>query len=248
MRQWLREKTNLLLVTVRDPIDRIRSAFNYHHNQFFERQTIIRDVDESHYGMTIFVDCFREVEDLARAVVNEENTPQHCHHIALASLEGRAKRTPLTHFKYNYKYYLNKVQSDQVKAISVIRVENQWEDLATLESLLDGESARFLEPEKQVKFTHGSESFQLQSGLSTQGVKILCCVVHEDIQVYHDLITSAVNLKGSEKVETLRALLVHCSVNQTLSSEQIWDWRWKTWYDESCSEVNNRRHEESVDS
>jgi len=246
VREWLRHRTNLLLVTVRDPIDRIRSAFNFHHNQFFQRHNKVRDGDYSRFGVTIFVDCFREVEDLALAVANV-NATKHCHQIALAILDGTAKKGPLPHFKYNYKSYMNRVLSGRPKAVSVIRTENQWEDLATLESLLGGNSSRFLQPEKQVRYTHGSESFQLQAGLSPQGAKALCCALHGEVQIYHDLITSAVNLKGTEKAETLRSLFAHCGVNETLSNEQIWDWRWKSWYDKSCPDEMKNRHSIEVE-
>ena len=238
-KEWLRNNTNLLLVTVRDPIDRIKSAFNYHHNNFFQRKKNIRSEGTSRLGLTIFVDCFKKVEDLARAVTTTSGTSNHCREIALALLEGRARYDPLPHFSCNYGYYLNRVQSDQPKAVAVLRTENQWEDLGRLESLLGGNPSRYLEPEKQVKYTHGSESFQLQSGISPEGAKALCCVLHGDIQVYHGLITSAVNLKGSEKDETLRSLLVHCGVNETLSNAQVWEWRWKSWHDESCHELQN---------
>lgn len=191
-------------------------------------------------GATVFIDCFKDVEDLARAVMinSPSKTTELCQSLAVALLQGRARRKPCPHFYWNYRAYTDQVWTDRSKAVAVLRTENQWGDLARLETLLGGSPKRFLWKERRgVKFTHGSEKFQQQSGVSAEGAVALCCVLKDDVQVYHDLILASVNLKYREKVETLRHLLEHCGVNQELSGKNVLGWKWKEWYDTSCTSV-----------
>lgn len=218
------------------------SAFNFHHNDFFggEKPKPRTQYGEHNLGATIFLDCFKEVEDLAHAVMinSPTKTTDLCQSIAFALLQGRASREPCPHFRANYRFYANQVWCNRSKHVAVLRTENQWNDLGGLESLLGGSSRRFLKKERRgVKFTHGSEAFALKSGVSSQGAVALCCIIQEDIQVYHDLILSAVNLKYREKVDTLRHILVHCGVDSSLSSKEVLEWTWGHWYDKICSNI-----------
>lgn len=235
----------LTLLAKKLKVDRIVSAFNFHHNDFFKGKAPKPRHNYSEYSMgaTIFLDCFQQVEDLASAVMinppdKQQSPTALCRSIAFALLEGKARREPCPHFRWNYQFYANQVWYNRSKSVAVLRTENQWNDLANLESLLGGQPKRFFEKKKQgKKFTHGSETFALKSGVSAQGAAALCCVLHKDVQVYHDLILAAVNLKYRGKVNTLRALLEHCGVDQDLSSTEVLAWKWKPWYDDRCMSI-----------
>lgn len=280
--RWLRKYTNLLLVTIRDPIDRIVSAFNFHRFSYFkdaphhhgaipkwqEAQQLRSNNTSSTLGSTIFLDCFATVEELAKGLqANTNNDPAtsstpttspHCQHIARDLVQGKLDPAPCAHFYYNYQFYAKLSWTDKSKPVAVIRTESLWNDTARIESLLGGDPQTFWQlEEKQVKHTHGSESFGMTTTLSTAGIRAMCCALWQELQVYHDLVVAATNLKATEKVDTLQRILHHCGIRMFTTSTTtdvataagqdetillsvetiVAGWQWQTWYHDSCTGV-----------
>lgn len=240
-RNWLNENTNLLVFTVRDPVDRIVSAFNYHRNlKVGEQEMTVANNTESIRAMAlqVYVDCFPEVQHLAmsQSHVGESQYSRRCRRLGRELLRGHPlRRNPLKHsfphFRFNYQYYARRVWPTRTKSVAVIRTEEQRRDTARLEYLLGGDPNIFLDDTERQ--THGSEGFSVRSGVDVEGAVAVCCRIHKDIQVYHDLIMSAVNLNAQEKVETLRRLFRRCNVQRT-HGESEFEFKWRAWYKKRC--------------
>lgn len=237
--KWLRLYTNLLLVTVRDPVDRIVSAFNYHRFEYFgnEEPKPRQEYAKRDQGPVIYMDCFATVEDLAKSLQANSAAHPFCQRLARDLTQGDFIPTPCVHFHWNYQYYGETAWPDRSKPVVVVRTESMWQDVARIESLLGGDPQQFLDLDGHIKITHGSESFQLTSGLSQESTLVTCCALRREMQVYHDLVVAALNLKADEKVETLRRLFNHCGINDELAPIEIASWRWRNWYRQRCAGV-----------
>ena len=233
---WLRNNTNLLLVTVRDPIDRIVSAFNYHYQELITDNNFIvkKHYHRSNIGAKIYMECFENIQALARAMDPKRSTATpFCRKLGRQLLQGKLVPTPCAHFHYNYQYYVNRTWVNQ-KRVAVLRTESLWEDVARIEELLGGDPKPFLVPENQERITHGSETFNLTTGVDEKDTFFLCCVLRKELQAYHDLVLAAVNLKGGEKIDTMRRAMNHCGIKDELSSQAVAGWRWDDWYRGKC--------------
>ena len=189
-------------------------------------------------GAMVYFECFSTVEDLAFSLnPSDETTDTYCKRLGRTLVEGNLQPTPCAHFHYNYQFYVNTVWQDRSKEVAVLRTERLWEDVARMEELLGGNPTRFLDGRAQKKHTHGSESFNITSGVSQTGAKFLCCGLRKELQVYHDLILSAVNLKADEKVETRQQTLHRCGIDDELSPEEVAGWSWRIWHKERCAKV-----------
>lgn len=239
-REWLRNHSNLLLFTVREPLDRIVSAFNYHFNEQFQGQAPLarKEYDHDDAKAEVYLDCFPTVEDLALSLHPRNSTVSlYCRDLAQKLLSGQLQSREFLHFKWNYGKYASMVWEDRQKSIAVIRTESLWDDVANLEERFGGNSELFRSGEVE-KFTHGSEAFVLQSGVSARGALGLCCGLHKDLQVYQDLIAAAVNLKKNEKATTLRILHKRCDISEvdTLHNfEESANWEWGSWFNRHCA-------------
>lgn len=223
---WLNENTNLVIFSVRRPVERIVSAFNYHLNGQWIRKKVNPEV-----GQKIFGECFHNVQDLARAVGREKhpNTTQSCRELGIDLLHGKSPAHPCTHFRWNYQHYVRDTWPNRSKAVAVVRTESLWPDAARLEGLLGGdpESAIF---RSGTHYSHGSERFAVKSGVTPRGAADLCCGLRPEIQTYRDLIVAAVNLHTSEKVQTMWETLQQCGINRTREEPQnVLTFDWLAW-------------------
>ena len=241
-KEWLKSQSTLLLFTVRDPVDRIVSSFNYHFNQVFSgKEPLPRELyDANDTKAVLFLDCFPTVQDLALTVdpLNSTASP-HCRRMGLNLLAGEVPNYPCLHFKWNYQKYSSVVWTNRSKPVAVLRTRRLWEDVANLENKLGGRRDLFSKVSRE-KFTHGSEAFFLQSGVNRRGAFALCCALFRDIQIYHTLILSAVNLNQMDKLSTLGDLFKHCGVEkEQISIQLLQSWRWEEWQQNECSSLTN---------
>ena len=217
--------------------NRITSAFNYHYQELITDKNfkVKKRYHRSNIGAKIYMECFANIKAIARAMNPKRsttNTP-FCRKLGRQLLEGKLMPSPGAHFHYNYQYYANWTRVNQ-KPVAVLRTESLWEDVARIEKLLGGDPTPFLVPENQERVTHGSENFNLTTRVSQTDTFFLCCVLRKELQVYHDLVLAAVNLKGREKIDTLRQAMNHCGIKDEFSSQVIAGWRWDEWYGENC--------------
>ncbi len=216
-RAWLRNQTNLLLFTVRDPVDRIVSAFRYHHNEMFSKdgKTILPQYRKRE---KMYNECFPNVQALSDALsTRTRNDLSTCETMARQLVRGELAIEYGSHFHYNYQNYVNRVWSDRRKHVAVLRTEFLWKDVDRLEQLLGGSNETFAsQVASNPKFSHGSERFTLHNGVSTTGARALCCHLISELEVYQELIQSAVNY--SSTIGVSRCLLRRPSVGWMCSS------------------------------
>ena len=237
-KEWFKQNSNLLLFTVRDPVDRIVSSFNYHHNEVFGGNLPLprEQYEANDLKSQIYLECFPEVEDLALAVDPHNTTAfAMCRRMGSQLLAGNFTSQPCLHFKWNYVKYASLVWEDRSKPVAVLRTTSLWQDVARLEKQLGGNPRLFTD--KSDKFTHGSESYVLQSGVSPRGAFSLCCGLFLDLQVYQELVLAAVNLDQAEKEATLAKVFHHCGVHHVVEPalETLQSWNWADWHNKSCA-------------
>ena len=214
-------------------VNRIVSAFNFHRHNYLngKDKRPVSKRGRRKLGYQIYFECFPTVEDLALAV-NPHCTQatEFCQILGRDLVKGKVEPTVCPHMYWNYQYYAQALQwGNQTKRVAVIRTENLWHDVARLEYLLGGDPVSFLQPEKQVQYTHGSEAFEVKAGVSSQGAISLCCSLRKELQVYHDLIMLATNLDKNEKLQTLRSLMRHCGVGDDVALDDSLSWNWSRW-------------------
>lgn len=145
-REFLLAHTNLHLFTIRDPVSRLVSAFNYHRWQVLQRGVEEKQWTFDKDTMNFF-QCFNNSQDLAQALdprhdragisdfFDEAATgnPYDCHHLGLGVVQGTLAVDALKRFEYNYRYYLESTKTTRKE---------------------DGPDRRFL-PNKRVKNLKG---------------------------------------------------------------------------------------------
>ena len=75
------------------------------------------------------------------------------------------------------------------------------------------------------KYSHGSETYTVTSGLSKEGKEIICCHLSEDNQIFEDQVRKSVNLNKSEKEGYLNVLYADCGIKRNddeLSRSFVW--------------------------
>ena len=115
-----------------------------------------------------------------------------------------------------------------------------WTDVGRVNAYVGGKPDLF-EQSKDLKVTHGSESFAVNKELSDEHGVAMCCILAQpgnsrELQNYQELVVHAVNLKMSEKRQTLRSLHHHCGIAGAtdLTWEHVSTFDWATWHAETC--------------
>ena len=164
--EWLLQNSNTFLYSIRDPISRIISAYNYHRN------TGEHNKGFSHYKTKYkrFCDCFpssiNDMVNMLRTRRNNNNdNEKQCITLGENVLKGKtAGGGP--QFQWNYNFYNDyTIKKYSNHSVAVLRTEYLWDDIKKLEQALGG-SGDF----KNVGFKHSHESekipglvYQIQS-------------------------------------------------------------------------------------
>ena len=209
---WLLNNTNVFLYTIRDPIDRIVSAFYYHKSEFEKKVDVLNGTIASEFHGNCFPGDIGNMMSVMRYSGNKTSITK-CKRLAEQVMEGQ-NFGRVTHFRYNYQYYQNYTLGKQPHhAIAVIRMENMWDDIIKLDRMLGGTG--------NVKgmgahHTHGSERYSSSSNktLSVANTLYLCCFLYKEMEVYQTFVLRAFNLNAKQKEETLSKLLDHCHVGE----------------------------------
>ena len=86
--------------------------------------------------------------------------------------------------------------------------------------------------------THGSESFQVRSGLTKRGKAMVCCHNSAENQIFEDIVRNAINMKEIDKEKYLYGLYRDCGVT-LLDQKQYLEqggFSWTDWSkDVGCS-------------
>ena len=250
---------NTFLVTTRNPVSRIVSAFNFHYNQTLHREEIpnIQSITQK-----FFVDCFPTMDALALRLITARRSSNHtsaavmvptesanssslsswwlslsCVDLAKSILQGSGPqqnfrgRDIFQHFNHNYQFYARETLNRRPELpVVVIRTEHLWDDAQRLDRALGG-NGTFARLEY---ISHGSESYRTQSGIRTrEGMIAICCELVPDIKVYQSIILQALNLNHSEKMETLKGAFRECGIRYSLDAVHV-PFSWSDWYNRTC--------------
>jgi len=208
-KEWLLQNSNTFLYAVREPISRIISAYNYHREEYNQDLSYARKYKR-------FIDCFplgiNDTVNILRMKRNDNNdTEIQCRTLGENVLKGKTFGGG-PHFKLNYNFYNDYTIKKYINhSVAVIRTEYMWDDIIKLEQALGG-SGDF----KNVGFkhSHGSEKYELDARISIPNTIYLCCLLHEDIDIYQQLILKSINLNEMQKRESLSNLITRCHINE----------------------------------
>ena len=201
---WLLNNTNMFLFTVRDPIERLVSAYNYHRHQY-------RNVTKFPQFAKFYAECFPTgldsmIDDL------RNGTSVECVTMGVKALLGKISDGG-EHFEFNYEHYWKYALGQRPNhSVAVLRTEHVWEDVIHLDQDLGG-TGNFRNVEG-FKFSHGSEKFTEPRGtdIGTSNALFLCCLISHDIEFYQLLILKALNPADKQKRETLNDLSNRCHI------------------------------------
>ena len=165
-----------------------------------------------------FIDCFPlgidDTVNILRLRTVHNDTEKQCRTLGLNIIKGKTFGGG-PHFKLNYNFYNEYTIKKYINhSVAVIRTEYMWDDIMKLEQALGG-SGEF----KNVGFkhSHGSEKYEkyeMDAKLSIPNTVYLCCLLHEDIEIYQQLILKSINLNGLQKRESLINLMTRCQINE----------------------------------
>ena len=202
-RSWLLNNTNVFLFTVRDPIERLISTYNYHKYEY-RNDTLRR----------FYKHCFPEGFD--QLVENLRNgTNSDCATMGVDALLGKTTKGGL-HFQFDYRHYRNYTLGQKPNhTVAVIRTEYMWDDVIHLDQLLGGKGN--FGKKEGFKFSHGSENYTAPHGtdISVSNTVFLCCLIAQEIEYYQEMILMAVNLDDNRKLLSLSSVMNRCGIDTT---------------------------------
>ena len=250
---WLHSNTNLALFMVRNPISRMVSSFNFQRHLTFVGDPADRGATPTspyvHRNQSVaahfYNDCFRTIQDVAMALDPRRKSPDvhcSCAELGLQLITGQMETAYLEHFYYNYRRYSERALSSAYslgikhRHIAVFRTDSLWPDTNRLEAMMGGREGRFDKAERNdFKITHGSESYEVSTGVDKQGAIALCCLLWDDVQVYSYLILRSINLDATEKMDTLRPVFQDCGIEAAdFSWHDFVKWSWYDWVRLDC--------------
>ena len=232
--RWGLDHTNIFLFSVRDPIDRLLSAFNFHRHQLKVGWR------PNKWNKYFYQECFPETDMNAFVVglryQGENKTLKDCKIFASNVLAGRSGGSRKSHsvgphFHWNYGYYANSTIGQRPNhSVAVVRTEHLWEDTIHLDKLVGGSGNFSFEG---YKFSHGSEKWKENSILSPANAQYLCCQIYEEMIVYQDLILKSFNLNQHQKLETMRNTLKRCQIEEI----DTLPFHWNRYYEDTCKGI-----------
>jgi hypothetical protein len=183
------------LFVVRDPLERLRSAYVYDRPGTFRQQPLL------------YRDCFYFLNDLAeQGLAKSGNASAVCKERAYNAVHGMERRFG-RHLFFNYEYYTKQaLGDDRSKQVVVIRNPHLQEDWNSIESLLGGSP-------RTAAFPVRNKGQNKESGddyMSEMSRVLLCNALCEEIQLYKSLLERAVNLMPMQVATSLQELSLSC--------------------------------------
>mmetsp|Transcript_29742 Transcript_29742/g.71617 ORF Transcript_29742/g.71617 Transcript_29742/m.71617 type:complete len:351 (+) Transcript_29742:1241-2293(+) len=238
-RRWILDHTDTFLFLLRDPIDRLVSAYNFHRHNF---------ANTSKPGRKLFYHvCFPNgMEDLVHQLAGRrshfDNSGDNvnatvCQSIGIRALQGTRRGTGAgNHFEYNYGYYASTtIALKPNHSVAVVRTEHMWDDLVALDKHLGG-TGNF-STTAGAKVSHGSESWKgaekYNAYLSLENLHLLCCFLCKELAVYQRLVLLAANLDHVKKRDTLESTLKHCQIDYAGDAVSQ-PFPWLAYYNTTC--------------
>mmetsp|Transcript_6981 Transcript_6981/g.8628 ORF Transcript_6981/g.8628 Transcript_6981/m.8628 type:complete len:588 (-) Transcript_6981:139-1902(-) len=205
------------IISSRNPIDRVVSAFLYvhpsnvaittkHRAHFLKRNRGKENLFVEEYDM--FFECFPDVSALAMNLVGDSNCAKLGRNI-IGGGNSTMKSEMLNHFSFGYKFYA----SDLLVAgsrIFALRQEHLVTDWINFNLRLGGEPHEISGTNKDFK-----DKLEVKippGGLSKEERKCLCVALADELKVYLGVIDAADNLTKEEKKESRREINDGCFI------------------------------------
>lgn len=222
---------NDYLVNLKSPVDRIASWFTYEHSE--NHDSVYPDRDY-HCGQMTLNSCYRDFEHFTTIglqgtqpdkshplKVGTNLTSEECQRWAWATVQGTVPAD--YHNAFNYDWYAHRMLFDSRSNnsdIFALRMEHLEHDWITLDLMLGGTGAF---PSALAKKQNSAElkPYRISDHNTTAaGVWNLCRALCEEIQVYKQLLTRAVNLETSDLKLSMEELTAQCPEETDLRPRQ----------------------------
>jgi hypothetical protein len=228
-RHWMWKNADLFIFCVRDPINRIMSAYNYH-KLHHPGQPV-----QGRFYKNCFPDGLDAMVDFVVKYRGTDEAKLACQKRGLQALKGNEMDSMGPHFMWGYRRYWQTLAMDEhpERTMAVIRTEFLWEDMAQLDIAVGGTGKDFLREGYAVE--HVSHK-KRKSDLSPTNTKYLCCILHFDMDAYQTMILKAANLDATQKRETLESLLSHCDIEAT-GDILANPFSWFSFYENTCTHL-----------
>lgn len=223
--------TNLALFSVRDPVARFVSAFNFHYAAMNAmNRTVGRD----------FYKCYDTVDSLIRNFIDEKSwdsfrtTNLACAKLGYGFLTGTHRGGVGRHMSFGYQYYA-KMGFNSNKAVAVVRTEFQQQDCQRLEANLGGNPQNI---------SIATPPPKLKSAVDPTIRRTACCVMYQDVATFYQIVLLAINLSHDEMIAYLQNTLDQCEVTaaevdvaSSLQDHPVESFSWQIWYDKFCPHI-----------
>mmetsp|Transcript_25602 Transcript_25602/g.36526 ORF Transcript_25602/g.36526 Transcript_25602/m.36526 type:complete len:417 (-) Transcript_25602:91-1341(-) len=191
------------LFTIRNPLARALSAFNYAKPDLSEKHPFSKKFKDKE----IYVDCdFWTLNDFAERGLRKgssNDASDECRDRAKKALLGTEDN--LVHWYFNYQYYYEAMPPDA--DIVVIRNEHIVDDWNTVETLLGG-AADVTKESLPVNNQYEKKPEEIY--LSDTAKVVLCETLCNEIQVYKMILKRAQNIKNEQYIESMQELITSC--------------------------------------
>jgi Sulfotransferase family len=216
------------MYTVRNPITRMISAFNYLHpnntkSVYARFMTPNKEI--------FYRSCFPQVQDLFQAVdsiyhpknfdqtidydMNEPPTDTqsyaYCQYLAMAVLQAKTQALFKinVHLFYNYHYYWQYTgQMFPEKEILALRTEHMWQDIIDLD-VATGGSGKFV---TKGYIARSNPVAKTKRTKATREYQSMCCVLWGELDLFQKIIYRAINLTPQQKLESLQDVWHTCGI------------------------------------
>jgi len=234
-------KATSLLFVIRNPVDRMISAYKFSHPDNcitydkVRKMNISNDIWGCHmpvYAKQWYHQCAPTLEQFANSPFDASTSSLYCRQSIRGMFSGGNERyrKQSTHAYFNYAHYRNmtiqrlesQLDTEKVKKkeIFVLRTEYLWQDASSLDILLNGTGKYNTTTNKNI--THGSEYYHKHtSTLSNLGYERICCMLIDEIDVFEDILYKGENLSLKDKINTIRDVERQCGISR-YASRQEW--------------------------
>lgn len=202
---FLMSHTDTFLFSIRNPIDRVISAFYYHQNQKIKYPLF---------------ECFQSMNELIESLTGKKLSNDECSQLARRVLQGNTTAGGM-HFAYNYQYYEDEtVKKKPNHYVAVIRAEHLWQDAKDLDIMLGGTGVLDGNGKRYTHYSTSTEKVSTgKAEINSQDFSTLCCVLAKEMACYTRLLSRAVNLKPSQKRASLRQVQDQCGIHPSLDAQ-----------------------------
>ena len=201
------------LLSLRDPFDRLISAFCYEHMR--NRHATNNTGSLNRFQIKVLDNaykCFPTLEDFASYFQQGDPyqfhypykynivEPKPCREFALAVFHGKVRL--FHHLYFNYHQIRNLIPNAKEQTILATRLETLWEDWASVNTYLGQSAETIVIPDAHLRDTSQLD-LPVTKELSPEGREALCLALQMEYDAYFWLVSRAKNLNKQDLAATL---------------------------------------------